>query len=56
MTNKEAIMWLSNETSAQTITEYKKKYGEKASLEKVYEAVDVAVEALRIVDRFKRIK
>lgn len=55
MSSEEAISWLSNETSAYTITEYKKKYGDKAAFEKVKEAIDVAIEALRR-DEIRRVK
>lgn len=55
MTNKEAISWLSNETSAYTIRRYKETHGEKATLCKLQEAIDVAVAALKR-DDIRRVK
>ena len=55
MTNKEAIEWLSPDTSPYVIVEYRRKYGKKATMEKLNEAIDVACTALRKMD-IKRVK
>ena len=55
MTNKEAIEWLSPVTSPFVIGEYRRKYGEKATMNKLNEAIEVACTALRKMD-IKRVK